>query len=98
AAAAVNNFAVACVNCCWIPMTISNYSLGWFSRLGGPGLLTTSRTDDFELYRPARRAGLALLTTTPEGVTTMTLLYCRRWVKPAGKPTKPTILKPQIKT
>jgi len=34
------------------------YPLPRFSRLGGPGLLTTSRFDDFELYRPARRAGL----------------------------------------
>jgi len=49
-------------------MTILNYSLGWFSRLGGPGLLTISRFDDFQLYRPARRAGLTLLTTTQEGV------------------------------
>jgi hypothetical protein len=79
-------------------MTILNYSLGWFSRLGGPGLRTTSRVDDFEFYRPARRAGLALLTTTPEGVADLfmtTLLYCRRWVKPAGRPFTPI---PQIKT
>ena len=39
-----------------------------FSRLGGPGLLTYSRFNDFELYRPARRAGLDPLTTTQEGV------------------------------
>ena len=38
------------------------------SRLGGPGLLTYSRSNDFELYRPARRAGLGPLTTTQEGV------------------------------
>ena len=70
-------------------MPILKYSVVWFSRLGGPGLLTISRFDDFELYRPARRAGLALLTTTPEGVADLfmtTLLYCRRWVKPAGRP------------
>ncbi len=28
------------------------------SRPGGLGLLTTSRFNDFELYRPTRRAGL----------------------------------------
>src|SRR2546428_400456 len=44
------------------------YPLSRFSRLGGPGLLTTSRNNDFELYRPARRAGLDPLTTTQEGV------------------------------
>jgi len=44
------------------------YPLPRFSRLGGPGLRTTSRLDDFELYRPARRAGLDPLTTTQEGV------------------------------
>lgn len=43
-------------------------SLFLFSRPGGPGLLTTSRWNDFELYRPARRAGLGPLTTTQEGV------------------------------
>jgi len=36
------------------------YPLPRFSRLGGPGLLTTSRLDDFELIdRPAGR-GLTL--------------------------------------
>ncbi len=39
-----------------------------FSRPGGPGLLTYSRSNDYELYRPARRAGLDPLTTTQEGV------------------------------
>jgi len=34
------------------------YPLPRFSRTDGPGLLTTSRVDDFELYRPARRTGL----------------------------------------
>jgi len=29
-------------------------------RTGGPGLLTTSRHNDFELYRPVRRRGLTL--------------------------------------
>jgi hypothetical protein len=29
------------------------------ARAGGPALLTTSRHDDFELYRAARRSGLA---------------------------------------
>ena len=43
-------------------------SLCPLSRLGGPGLLTISRYNDFELYRPARRAGLGPLTTTQEGV------------------------------
>jgi len=36
------------------------YPLPRFFRLDGPGLLTTSRTNDFELYRPARRADLTL--------------------------------------
>ena len=62
------------------------YPLPRFSRPGGPGLLTISRRNDFELYRPARRAGLDPLTTTPEGVsaTRTTLLYWRRRVKSAG--------------
>ncbi len=29
-----------------------------FARPGGSGLLTISRCDDFELYRPTRREGL----------------------------------------
>jgi hypothetical protein len=29
------------------------------ARVGGPALLTISRHDDFELYRAARRSGLA---------------------------------------
>ena len=32
----------------------------WFSRPGGSGLLTISRCNDFELYRPTRSGGLAL--------------------------------------
>jgi hypothetical protein len=37
-----------------------HYPCHWFSRPGGPGLLTTSRSDDFELIdRPVGR-GLAL--------------------------------------
>jgi hypothetical protein len=44
------------------------YPLPRFSRLGGPGLRTGSRLNDFELYRPARRAGLDPLTTPQEGV------------------------------
>ena len=65
------------------------YPLPRFSRPGGPGLLTTSRFNDFELYRPARWAGLGPLTTTQEGVavnTMTTLLYWRRRVKSAGDP------------
>ena len=63
------------------------YPLPRFARPGGPGLLTTSRRNDFELYRPARRAGLDPLTTPPEGVNSMTtLLYWRRRVKSAGDP------------
>src|SRR6266567_9062369 len=49
----------------------SRYPLPRFSRLGGPGLRTTSRFDDFEFYRPARRAGLDPLTTTQEGVAVL---------------------------
>ena len=70
AMAAVNNCAGA-----QVPHRIrmdfriqSRYPLPRFSRLGGLGLRTTSRFDDFELYRPARRAGLDPLTTTQEGV------------------------------
>jgi transposase len=44
------------------------YGFCRFSRTGGSGLLTTSRHNDFELYRPARWAGLDPLTTTQEGV------------------------------
>jgi hypothetical protein len=88
AAAAVNNFAVgtfeAILQATVCPL---NHWLYWLSRPGGPGLLTHCRCNDFELYRPTHRAGLDPLTTTQEGVTDsmMTLLYCRRWVKPCGK-------------
>jgi transposase len=55
-------------------------------RTGGPGLLTTSRHNDFELYRPARRAALRpqrlLMRTSHSDVRT--LLYCRRRVKACG--------------
>ena len=44
------------------------YPLPRLSRPDGPGLRTTSRLNDFELYRPARRAGFDPLTTTQEGV------------------------------
>ena len=43
---------------------ISGYDCARFSRLGGLGLSSASRPNDYELYRPARRAGLDLLTTT----------------------------------
>ncbi len=65
----VNNFVAAwgelilMANRLHLPVSISP-----FSRPGGPGLLTYSRSNDFELYRPARRAGLGPLTTTQEGV------------------------------
>ncbi len=62
-------------------------SVNRFSRPGGPGLLTHGRCNDYEFYRPARRAGLGPLTTAQEGVAVnsmTTLLYCRRPVKPAG--------------
>jgi len=81
----VNNFAANQA------ATVSDWLLGFISvlvslvaRAGGPGLLTTSRFNDFELYRPARRAGLDPLTTTQEGVSVYqtTFLYCRRRVKP----------------
>ena len=64
----VNNFAGA-RRWFWMASRLHiGLSLCPFSRLGGPGLLTTSRSNDFELYRPARRAGLGPLTTTQEGV------------------------------
>lgn len=37
-----------------------HYPCSLVFRTGGPGLLTTSRLNDFELYRPARRGVLAL--------------------------------------
>ena len=37
------------------------YPFPRFSRTGGSGLLTASRFNDFELYRPTRRAGLGRL-------------------------------------
>ena len=54
-------------------------------RTGGPGLLTTSRFNDFELYRPTRRADLTLKRLLKRAPTchVTTLLYCRRWVKSA---------------
>ncbi len=66
----VNNFAAAtAANRLELPLDdILRYPVLLVSRLGGPGLRTTSRFDDFELYRPARRAGLDPLTTTQEGV------------------------------
>ena len=60
------------------------YPLPRLSRPGGPGLLTTSRSNDCELYRPARRAGLDPLTTAPRGrclYCIAALLYWRRRVK-----------------
>src|SRR5437667_4197288 len=70
AMAAVNNCAGAQVpHRIRIDLRIqSRYPLPRFSRLGGLGLRTTSRFDDFELYRPARRAVLDPLTTTQECV------------------------------
>ena len=65
----VNNFVAArgepiqMVNGLHVPVSVNRVS-----RPGGPGLLTTSRFNDFEFYRPARRAGLGPLTTTQEGV------------------------------
>ena len=64
----VNNFVAArgapirMANRVHLPLSVNR-----FSRPGGPGLLTYSRFNDFEFYRPARRAGLGPLTTTPEG-------------------------------
>ena len=40
----------------------------WFGATGGPGILTTSRSNDCELYLPARRPRLDPLTTTQEAV------------------------------
>jgi hypothetical protein len=82
----VNNFAASRT------ATVSDWPLGfifgigsyWLPAPAGSGLLTSSRFNDFELYRPARRAGLGPLTTTQEGVSVCrtTFLYCRRRVKP----------------
>ena len=87
---AVNNFVAAkelAARFGWRCQMVFTIRVHWFFRTGGPGLLTISRSNDFELYRPARRAGLGPLTTTPEGVADYltTLLYCRRWVKPRGR-------------
>ncbi len=65
----VNNFVAACgepirmAKRLHLPVSVSR-----FSRPGGPGLLTYSRSNDYELYRPARRAELGPLTTTQESV------------------------------
>src|ERR1019366_8950173 len=66
----VNNFAAnpAATISDWPWGFIFGIGSHWFSRTGGPGLLTTSRFNDFQLYRPARRAGLDPLTTTQECV------------------------------
>ena len=59
------------------------YPLPRFFRTDGPGLLTTSRLNDFELYRPARRAGFTLkrlLKRASERITT--LLYCPGCIRP----------------
>lgn len=45
----------------WVHWT---YPFSRFSRAGGSGLLTTSRLNDFELYRPPAGTGLDPLTTT----------------------------------
>ena len=65
---------------------IFGYSLCPVCPPGGPGLLTTSRSNDFELYRPARRTGLDPLNDSLQraSLCRTTLLYCRRGVKPAG--------------
>ena len=58
----VNNFAAnrAATLSDWPLGFISGIGLLWFSRTGGPGLLTTSRFNDFEFMgRPVGR-GLAL--------------------------------------
>jgi hypothetical protein len=66
----VNNFAAnrAATVSDWLLGFISGIGSHWFSRTDGSGLLTSSRINDFELYGPARRAGLDPLTTTQEGV------------------------------
>ena len=63
---AVNNFVqmVEINDKEWQERVILGYHFTRFSRLGGLGLSSASRTNDYELYRPARRAGLDLLTTT----------------------------------
>ena len=68
---AVKNFAAnrAVNGSDWPLGFIFGYGSFRFSRTGGPGLLTSSRLNDFELYGPARRAGLGPLTTTQEGVS-----------------------------
>jgi hypothetical protein len=86
---AVNNFVAArgelivMANGLHIPVSVHR-----FSRLGRPGLLTTSRFNDYELIdRPVGR-GLALNDYSRGRCCypMTTLLYCRRRVKPAGKP------------
>jgi len=59
----VNNFAAAssfAARFGWCRPAVFTIRVPWFSRPGGPGLLTTSRRNDFELTdRPVGR-GLAL--------------------------------------
>ena len=62
AAPTVNNFAAnrAATGSDWPLGFISGIGSHWFSRPGGPGLLTSSRFNDFELMdRPVGR-GLTL--------------------------------------
>ncbi len=68
-----------------------------FSRPSGSGLRTIGRVNDFDLYGPARRAGLDPLTSTPEGVLhcRTTLLYWRRRVKSAGSTQRPSTKTPR---
>jgi hypothetical protein len=67
ARSAVNNFVAAVAtmrDLRWPAGFIGLYPLPRFSRAGGTGLLTTSRLNDFELYRPPAGTGLDPLTTT----------------------------------
>jgi len=85
----VNNFAEKLImnDLRWLRRCISGYPFARLSRLDGSGLLTLCRFNDYPLYRPTRRAGFDLLTTTqrPSYIAYRTLLYCRRLVKPAGR-------------
>ena len=84
---AVNNFVRAAkfaARSGWCVLWLFTIRIRGF-RTGGPGLLTTSRVNDFELIdQPAGRPWP--LTTTREGVIERetTLLYCRRRVKARG--------------
>jgi Transposase/Transposase IS116/IS110/IS902 family len=80
----VNNFAAA--GSALVLDGFYWYPVHWFPAPGGSGLLTASRSNDFQLYGPPAGRGLTLNDYSRGRCLDhrTTLLYCRRQVKPAG--------------